>query len=307
MDRLSAMRVFVAVVETQGFSAASRLLCKPLPTVCRKIAELESELDAQLFVRSTRKVTVTDTGSRYYENVRRILEDIDSAERQASGEFQRATGLLSITTPSMFGQLHILPIVNEFMRLHEEIEVRLLYTKNHLLDLPEDQIDLALRIGTLSASTMNIMPVGTVRQIVCASPSYIEANGCPASPAEAALHQCVTFSRSGSQYPWTFKMPSGKIQETIVRSKLFLNSAESAIAAALHGCGLAQLFSYQADAHVARGDLQIVLDDFEIAPPPVNLVVPNSPRVPQKVKAFIDFAMPALRQRLIEAGKMSSA
>ncbi len=300
MDRLDAMRVFVAVVEAQGFSAASRSLCKPLPTVCRKISELESELGAQLFIRSTRKVAVTDTGTRYYEHVRQILEDIDDAERQASGEYQRATGLLSITAPSMLGQLHILPIVSAFMMLHEEVEVRLLFTKNHLLDLPEDQINLALRIGALSASSMTIIPAGTVRQVVCASPRHLETYGTPATPEEAATHDCITFSRSGSQYPWSFRMPSGKPGEVLVRSRLLLNSAEGAIDSALEDGGLVQLYSYQAAPHVASGDLQIVLQEFEVAPLPVNFVLPHRQRVPQKVKAFMDYALPALRRRLLD-------
>jgi len=307
MDQLNAMRVFVAVVEAQGFSAASRALCKPLPTVSRKIAELEGQLGAQLFIRSTRKVTVTDTGRRYYDAVRQILEDVDDAERQASGEYQRATGLLSITAPSMFGQLHVLPIVNEFMRVHEEIEVRLLFTKNHLLDLPEDQINLAVRIGDLTASSMDIMQAGTIRQIVCASPAYLRANGSPSCPADVAKHRCVAFSRSGSQFPWTFKLPSGKIQDTLVRSRLLLNSAEGVVDSVLQDCGLAQLYSYQVAPHVLAGNLKIILSEFEIVPQPLNLVVLHGQHVPQKVKAFIDFAMPALRKRLTNVSAMCDA
>ncbi len=304
MDRLDAMRVFIAVVDAQGFSAASRTLCKPLPTVCRKVSELESELGVQLLARSTRKVTVTETGSRYYEDVRKILEDVDTADQRASGEYQRATGLLSITAPSMFGQFHVLPIVNDFMRLHPEIEVRLLSTRNQLLDLPEDHIDLAIRIGKISVSSMNLMEAGTVRNVVCASPSYIRENGRPLIPSEAKGHQCITFSRTGSQYPWAFKTASGKSQEVLVNSRLLLNSAEGVVDSAHQGCGLAQLYSYQVARHVASGDLELVLRDFEIDPAPVNLVYPKTRRVPQKVQAFLDFAMPALRESLASVARI---
>jgi DNA-binding transcriptional LysR family regulator len=300
------MGVFVAVVEAGGFSAASRALGMPLPTVCRKVAELENHLGAQLLIRSTRKVAVTDSGHRYYEDVRRVLEDLDTLERQAAGEYQRVTGLLTITAPSLFGSLHVLPIVNDFMYRHDEVEVRLLFT-NHVLDLPEEQIDLGVRIGTLSGSTLTVLRAGSVRQVVCASPAYLDANGRPASPGNLTQHRCITFSRSGGRLPWAFKMPSGKFRDVAVRPKLTLNSAEAAVDAALRDGGLTQLYSYQAAPHVATGELEIVLKDFEIQPSPVNLIFPHGQRVPQKLRAFIDFAMPALGERLATVSKTCDA
>lgn len=297
MDRLSAMKVYVAVVESQGFSAASRTLGMSVPTVCRKIAELESQLGAQLLIRSTRRVSVTDSGFDYYDDAKRILEEVDGAERRASGEFRRATGLLTITAPSMFGRLHILPIVSDFMRLHNEIEVRLLLT-NHVLDLPQGHIDLGIRIGEETTNAMDSEYLGSVRQVVCASPNYLAENGTPKVPRDISRHRCITFSRSGEQIPWTFAGTARKPGRIEVRSSLVLNTAEATLDAALLNGGLSQLYSYQAVPLVASGELKIVLQDYEIDPRPVVFNYHQTLRIPQKLKVFMEFAAPAVRKRL---------
>ena len=297
MDRLAAMRVFVAVVDAQGFSAASRALSMPLPTVSRKIAELESHLGAQLLVRSTRKVTVTDSGRRYYEDVRRILDDIGDAESRVSGEYQTAKGRLSITAPTLFGRLHVLPAVNDFMKIHRDINVQLILT-NYVVDLLEEHITLSIRIGALSDNSMIAHQVGSVRQIVCASPGYLSQHGRPLSPNDLAGHQCISFFKFGTPTEWTFKMPSGKIQHFPVQTRLVLNSIEGAVASSIDDGGVVQLYSYQAASHVAEGTLEIVLGRYEIEPPPVNIVYPQRRLVPQKVSAFVEFARPRLHECL---------
>ena len=297
MDQLSAMRVFVAVVDARGFSAASRVLSMPLPTVSRKIAELESHLGTQLLIRSTRKITVTDSGQRYYEDVRRILDDIGEAERQVSGEYQRPKGRLTITAPTLFGRLHALPIVNDFMKIHRDIDIQLILT-NHVVDLLEEHIDLSIRIGALSDSSMIALQAGSVRQIVCAGPGYLSQHDRPLSPNDLAGHQCITFSKFGAPAEWAFKMASGKIRHFPVQTRLVLNSIEGAVVSAMQDGGLVQLYSYQAAPHVAESTLEIVLDGYEIEPPPVNIVYPQGRLVPQKVRAFVDFAMPRLRECL---------
>ncbi len=297
MDRLTSMRVFVAVVDAQGFSAASRTLSMPLPTVSRKIAELESHLGSQLLIRSTRKITVTDSGRRYYEDVRRILDDIGEAERQVSGEYQLPKGRMAITAPTLFGRLHVLPIVNDFMKIHRDINIQLMLS-NHVVDLLEEHIDLAIRIGTLSDSSMIALEAGSVRQIVCASPGYLSQHGRPHSPNDLAGHQCVTFSKFGAPAEWAFKMPSSKIEHISVSTRLTLNSIQGAVDSAIRDGGPVQLYSYQAAPHVAEGALEIVLEGFEIEPPPVNIVYPQGRLVPQKLRAFVEFAMPRLRECL---------
>ncbi len=297
MDRLAAMRVFVAVVDEQGFSAAARALAMPLPTVSRKLGELESHLGAQLLTRSTRKVSVTDSGRRYYEEVRRILDDIEEAERQVSGEYQRPTGRLSITAPTLFGRLHVLPIVNAFMNSHPGIDVQLNLT-NFIVDLLEQHIDLSIRIGRLSDSAMKARQLGTVRQVVCASPGYLTRYPRPRSPKDLAAHRCITFSKFGAPPEWAFQMPSGKTQTVAVPTQLTLNSIEGSVDAALRDAGLAQLYAYQVAPHVAAGNLEIVLRDFEIAPSPVSIVYPHGRLLPRKVVAFVNVAMPRLRKCL---------
>lgn len=305
MDRLDAMRVFVAVVDAKGFSAASRTLSMPLPTVCRKVAELESHLGAQLLARSTRSVTVTDSGRRYYEDVRRILDAIGDAESLVAGEYQAPKGRLSITAPTLFGRLHVLPIVNDFMRNHDDINVQLLLT-NFVVDLLEEHIDLSIRIGAISDRSLTALAVGSVRQIVCASPGYLSRNGRPASPNELVKHKCITFSKFGAPAEWTFKMPPKKIQHSSVPTRLTLNSVEGVVDTALQDGGLAQLYSYQAAVHVAEGTLEIVMENYEIEPPTVSIVHPHGRPIPQKVRAFVDFAMPNLRKRLAFIEKQCS-
>jgi len=303
MDRLDAMRVFTAVVDAQGFSAASRTLGMTLPTTCRKVAELEAHLGTQLLNRSTRRVTVTEAGQRYYENVLRILEDVGDAERQARGEYQEVKGLLTLTAPSLFGRLHVLPIVNAFMRRHEDIEVRLLFT-NHMLDLPEEHIDLGIRIGSVSHGSLTATNVGTVRQIVCASPDVLANEGYPPTPQALADRQCITFSRSGRPDPWTFRTPTGRNLSVDVNPKLVLNSAEGAIDSALDRAGITQLYAYQAAPHVAGGTLEIILPDYEITPVAINVVYPQGRRQPQKVKSFLNFALPRLGNDLARVHNM---
>ena len=297
MDRLDAMRVFVAVVDAQGFSAASRALSMPLPTVSRKIAELEQELGVQLLVRSTRRITVTDSGRRYYEDVRRILDEIGEAERQVSGEYRAPKGRLTVTAPALFGRLHVLPIVMDFMKIHRDISVQFSLT-NNVVDLLEEHIDVGIRIGTLKDSSITATKVGSLRSVVCASPGYFAQHGHPRIPNDLAGHQCITLPGAGTPAQWPFKMPSGKIQSFPVRSRLTLNTIEGNVDAALQGGGLVSLYSYQAAAHVADGTLEIVLQSHEIDPTPVNIVFPQGRRVPKKTRAFVDFAMPRLRENL---------
>jgi DNA-binding transcriptional LysR family regulator len=300
------MRVFVAVVDSKGFSAASRALSMPLATVSRKVAELESNLGAQLLIRSTRKLTVTDSGRHYYGQVRRILDEIGDAERQVAGEYQIPKGRLTVTAPTLFGRLLVLPIIIDFMAAHSEIHIELLMT-NTVVDLLEEHIDLGVRIGTLSDSSMIALPLGCVRQIVCASPDYFTHHPPPLSPGDLGRHRCVTFPSVGTPAEWAFRMPSGKIQPFPIRTRLTLNSIEANVHAALMGCGLVQLYAYQAATHVADGMLEIVLDRYEIEPSPVSIVYPQGRLVPQKLRAFADFALPRLRERLARVADQCSA
>ena len=292
MDQLDAMRIYVAVVESQGFSAASRALGIPVPTVCRKVANLEEKLGVQLLVRTTRKVSTTSSGMHYYNDARRILEDLNDSNLRVAGEYQQIKGLLTMTAPALFGRLYILPIVNEFMRLHNKVEVRLLLT-NHMLDMLEEHIDLGVSIGSRSSASMEIVPVADMRSIVCASPQYLSAAGRPAKPDDLLDHETITYSQSCTQYPWPFKMPNGDTREINLKSRLIVNT-EAAVDSALQHMGLTQLYYYQGKSYIEAGELEVVLENYEIEPKPIIIAIPRGPRTPQKVSAFVDFAITEL-------------
>lgn len=298
-DRLEAMSILVAVVEGGSFSAAARRLGMPLATVSRKIGELEAHLGARLLHRSTRKLAVTEAGQSYLAACRRILEQVGEAERAASGEYAAPKGDLIITAPIVFGRRHVLPVVVDFLRLHPHIDARLVLSDRwvHLLD---DHVDVAVRVGTLPDSSLVAMGLGTVRQVVCASPSYLAERGVPGSPSELRGHDCIAFETLSAGKSWIFGMGRSEIAIPL-HFRLRVNTAEAAIDAALAGVGLTRVLSYQVADAVRTGALRIVLAEFEPAPWPVNLIHGAQGPLPLKLRAFLDFARKRLGQRLSEA------
>ena len=304
MDRLDTMSVFLAVVEAGSLSAAGRQLGMPLATVSRKLAQLESHLDARLLSRSTRALDLTEAGRAYVDACKRILGDVADAERAAGGEYNAPRGELAITAPIVFGRLHVLPVVAEFLQAYPAVDIRLaLSDRNaHLLD---EHVDLAVRIGALPDSRLNARPLGTLRRVVCASPGYWKTHGKPKTPADLARHACVTFDLGGAPDVWTLrasKRDDAATTPIAVRSRLAVNTAEAAVDAAVAGVGPTRVLSYQADAARRAGELVVALADFEPARVPVNLVFDAQQRVPLKLRAFLDFAAPRLKERLAAIG-----
>ncbi len=298
MDRLEAMSVFAAVAEAQGFSAASRRLGMPLATVSRKVSELEQSLGVRLLARSTRRVSLTDTGRQYFEACRRILDDVSEAERAAAGEYRAPRGELILTTPIVFGRLHIVPVVTEFLEAYREVHVQMMLV-DRVVDLIDEHIDLALRIGELPDSSLIAVRLGTIGRVVCASPAYLAAHGVPAHPRELAGHDAVTFAGLSSPKEWSFRV-GGATQRFPVRSRLTVNTAEAALDAVMAGAGLTRVMSYQAAAAVRDGRLVMLLRDYAPEPNPISLVYPSGRLVPLKLRAFLDFAVPRLKARLQE-------
>lgn len=296
MDRLESMSVFVAVVAAGSFSAASRQLRMPLPTVSRKVAEIESHLNAKLLVRSTRKLMLTEAGQAYVEDCRRILEAVTEAERGASGQYNAPQGELSITAPIVFGRLHVVPVVTEFLREYARVDARLLLI-DRPLNLIEDRLDLAVRVGSLPDSRLVASKVGQIRRVVCASPGYLEQRGTPKTPQDLLKHECVTFAGLADAGSWTFR----DHEAVRVRSRLTTSTAEAAIDATLAGIGLTCTLSYQIAESVKAGRLVVVLRKFEPAPLPVSLLYVHESRITAKLRAFVDFAAPRLRARLTSA------
>ena len=296
MDRLDAMSLFVATVEAGSLSAAARRVGVPLATVSRKLSDLEKHLKTRLLNRSTRRLTLTDAGQSYLIACRRILGEVNEAERTAAGEYSSPTGELVITAPVVFGRLHVLPVITDFLALYPQVDVRLTLS-DRITQLVEEHIDLALRIGELPDSAMVAIRVGSIRRIVCASPAYLAMHGTPTRPPELAGHNCVTFEGLAAPATWSFG--AGKAETTVpVRSRLQVNTAEAAIDAAIAGLGLTRVLSYQADAAARAGALRVVLEPFEPPPWPVSLVHAGQGRLPVKLRAFLDFAAPRLKERL---------
>jgi DNA-binding transcriptional LysR family regulator len=299
MDRLEAMSLLIAAVESGSLSAASRKLNIPLPTVSRKVAELEEHLKTRLLTRSTRKLTLTDAGAAYLSACKVILEYVDDAESQVSGEFIAPRGELILTAPIVFGRLHLLSVVNTFLDDYPDINVRMMLF-DRTVNLAEDHVDMAIRLGNLPDSSVIATRVGSVRRVICGSPDYFKENGIPKSPADLGGLTCVTFSALASGSSWTFPT-SGKsnAQPVRPRCRLNINTAESAIDAAVAGIGVTHVLSYQVAQYVAEGKLQVVLEDFEPEPVPVHLMHAAQGRLPLKMRRFLDFAAPRLRKSLL--------
>lgn len=297
MDRFGAMSVFVAVVAAGSFSAASRELRMPLPTVSRKIGELEAHLDAKLLVRGTRRLTLTEAGAAYLASCRRILEEVAEAERGAAGEYNAPQGELVVTAPVTFGRLHVVPVAAAFLAQHASVDLRLVLS-DRSLNLVDEHLDLAVRIGELPDSSLIAARIGKVRSVVCASPGYLERRGTPRAPTALVEHDCVTFAALGSGDSWRF--PDGS--EIRVHSRMVVSTAEAALDAALCGTGLTRLLSYQVTDAVKSKKLVVVLRKYEPEPLPVSLIYVRERRVSGKLRAFLDFAAPRLRARIEQAG-----
>lgn len=296
MDRLDAMSVFVAIVEAGSFSEASRRLGMPLATVSRRVAELEARLKTQLLKRPARRLILTEAGQAYIDACKRIIEQVDEAERDASGEYRAPMGELSVTAPGPLGHLHLMPIALAFMAEYPAIRLRLVLS-DRVVNLLDENIDVAIRIGALPDSSMIATRVGSIRNVVCASPAYLAARGRPKTPQDLTGHDCITVEGAASPRGWRFADGAGEVVVP-VNARLDVSSSEAAILAAVAGVGITRVMSYKMQEALAAGQLEIVLADFEPPPWPVNILYPARPLVPLKLRTFLDWTVPRLRARL---------
>lgn len=306
MDRLEAMSMLVAVTERGSFSAAARALDVPLATLSRKVSDLESQLGARLLIRTTRKLTLTDAGIAYVASARRILEQVDEAEREAAGEFTQPKGELVVTAPIMFGRLHVLPVVAEFLAAFPEINIRL-HLGDRNVDLIDDHVDMAVRFGALPDSSMVATPIGDMRTVTCASPAVLERHGMPDRPDALLDYPIVAVEIPLPTPAWRYRVPgSDTTLEIPVVPRLAVTTTEAAAQAAIQGVGVTRLLHYQVADAVVRGELRIVLETYEMEPAPVHLVHASRGRMPLKMRRFLDFSAPRLRETLrqiSEAGR----
>jgi DNA-binding transcriptional LysR family regulator len=305
MDRLDAMSVFAAIVDGGSLSAAGRRLNVPLATVSRKLADLEAHLKTRLITRSTRKLVLTDAGRDYLDACRQILEQVDEAERAASGAYAKVKGQLVLAAPIVFGRLHVVPVATAFLEAHPEVDIQLRLGDRNV-NLIEEHVDVALRIGALPDSNLVATQVGTIRRVVCASPAYLQRFGTPQSLGELEAHRCITFDGLEAASAWVFSSADGQKHQVRVHSRMTVSTADAAIEAAVLGLGLTRVLSYQLAGALQDGTLVRVLVDQESPAVPASLIYPGQGRLPMKTRAFIDFAAARLRERLSALGAMEA-
>ncbi len=298
MDRFDAMSVLLAAVEEGSLSAASRRLRLPLSTVSRKVADLEKHLRTQLLIRTSRQIELTDAGRAYVAASRRILEQVEEAEREAAGEYSEPRGALHITAPVVFGRRYVLPIVLGFLARHGEITPRL-FLADRQVNMATEHIDLAVRIGHLEDGGLVATRVGAVRRVICASPAYLARRGTPQRPEDLASHDGIAFSGFPGAPEWRYRRDSAAFAVE-PRTRLAVNSTEAAIDAALAGIGIIRVLSYQVAEELRAGRLQAILEAFAPEPMPVSLVYPHAGLLPLKVRSFLNWAAPRLRARLAD-------
>nr|WP_249205349.1 LysR substrate-binding domain-containing protein [Achromobacter sp. Marseille-Q0513] len=290
------MTVFLAVAEAQSFAAAARRLQMSAPSVTRSVAALERRLGVLLLLRTTRSLRLTEAGQRYADDCRRILEEVEQADDAAAGAMAAPRGALSLTAPALFGELHVMPVVMDYLRAHPQVSLRTLLV-DRVVNLLDEGVDVAVRIGALPDSTLTAVPVGQVRRVVCASPAFLERHGVPKDPDALARYCTITAAMEGRGPQWRF-LQDGQTRRVDVDSQLTVTSFQAAVLAARQDWGLTQVMSYQVAPHLASGALRVVLRDYELPPVPVHVVHSEGRRGSAKVRSFVDFCVQALRRDL---------
>ncbi|RYX97579.1 MAG: LysR family transcriptional regulator [Bradyrhizobiaceae bacterium] len=289
MDRIDAMTAFVAVADLQGFAPAARRLGVSASAVTRLVASLEQRLGARLLQRTTRSVTLTDVGTRYLERARRILADLAEADSAAQAEQAQPTGRLVVAAPVGFGRLHVTPLMSAYLQRYSAVsgELRL---NDRMVNLVEEGVDVAVRVGDLADSSLIARPVGHMRRVVVASPDYLKRRGEPKVPEAIAEHDTIQFGTAVAAPEWRF-VRDGQDLRLPHAPRFTCNVADAAIWHAAQGGGLTRVLAYQAAEALAAGKLTVVLADFEQPPMPIHIVYPTSRLLSAKVRAFIDLAV----------------
>ncbi len=300
MDRLLAMSTLLAVVGEGSLSAGARKLRTPLATVSRRVSDLEQHVGTRLLVRTSRRVALTDAGRGYVEASKRILEQVEEAERAAAGEFSEPKGQLSLTAPVVFGRVHVLPVAADFLAAHPKIDLRMYMIDRHV-SLLDEHLDVGVRLGHLEDSALRATRVGSVRRVICASPDYIARAGMPLAPADLREHQGISFQGFSTSPGWRFRGESDELSFE-PRTRIAVNTVEAAVDAAIAGLGVVRVLSYQVVDHLRSGKLVLLLDAYAPEPLPVQLVYAEKGMLPAKVRAFLDWMTPRLRMRLAALG-----
>jgi DNA-binding transcriptional LysR family regulator len=293
MDRIQTMAAFLAVVETGGFASAARRLNVSPSVVTRAVGELEERLGVRLLTRTTRFVRVTEAGTTYADNCRRILADIEEADSTAAGAHAAPRGQLTVTSSVNFGRMYVSPIARSYLARFPQVDINCWFM-DRMVNLVDEGVDVAVRIGELPDSSLQAIRVGRVRQVLCASPGYLRAHGTPQRPEDLSQHVVIAATGITPTPEWRFR-DGNKPVTTRLQPRLTTTMNEAAAESAAAGFGITRLPLYQIAQAVKDGTLALVLEDFERPAVPIHVVHREGRHATHKVRAFIDMAVEALR------------
>lgn len=294
MDRFTELQTFVAVADTGGFNAAARALNRSPPTVTRLVSGLETRIGTRLFTRTTRQVGLTEAGERLYHDARRLLEDLESAEAAAAGAHEAPQGLLSVTAPVIFGRRYVAPILRDFVDTYPLVSTRALFL-DRTVNLIEEGMDVAVRIGDLPSSSLTATRVGEIRQVVVASPDYLAARGTPMTPEDLRRHRLAAAGAYSQGESWNFERARSSTRIAI--DPAFRSSTlDACIDAALAGWAITRVLSYQVADEMRSGQLVEVLRGQDDRRMPIHLLHAEGPLRAAKIRTFVDHAARDLRK-----------
>lgn len=286
MDRLLAMEAFVRAADGRSFSLAARQMRLSKSVVSRQIAALEAALGARLLQRTTRTLTLTEAGRLYLDRARRVLAEVEDAERSVGQLSDAPRGQLRVSAPMSFGFLHLAPAIPAFLARHPDVTIDMSLT-DRFVDLVEEGFDVAVRIGRLRDSSLIARRLAPSRLVVCGSPDYFARRGVPRTPADLAGHECLHNTNIPEQ--WSFALPGGGVQMVDITARLSANNGDALQAAAREGAGLVYLPSFIVGRDLQAGRLRSVLDEFTMVGATVNAVYPHARHLSPKVRVFVDF------------------
>lgn len=293
MDRFQALQVFVSVADHGGFAAAGRSLSMSPPSVTRIISALEHHLGTALFVRTTRSVGLTEAGERFHEDSRRVLTELAEAEEAAVGSHVTPRGELRITAPVMFGSMFVTPIIGDYLDLNEHVTADAVFV-DRTVNLINEGLDVAIRIGDLPDSSLIATRVGSIRFVVFAAPDYLERNGIPAHPDELRGHKLIDPSPMGTGPYWTFR-EDGRSFSIRHSPRFQINSIDAIRGQVARGWGISRLRSYQIAPLIAEGSVVSLLEAYEPPPEPIHVIHQEGRLASAKVRSFVDYAVDRLR------------
>lgn len=296
MNKLTAMKMFMQIIESGSLTKAANELNTSLPTVVRTLASLEEYLKIKLITRTTRKISITEEGQRYLQRCQRILYEIEQSELEISANQNAPSGKLKITASVMYGSIYIAPLVAKFLKKHEQVNIDL-HLSDQNINLVEEGVDVAIRIGALSDSNMIAKKVGSVRKVICATPALLNTIGTISHPKDLTNLPCILFSGLSHGKNWHLHQGE-KIHSIPVKGPLTCNNVASALNVVKENIGLGMFLSYQVEKELANGELRLVLEDYEPAPLDVSVVYSHAKLMSTRTRYFVDWVTHELQHQM---------